>query len=333
MRPDRIIVGEVRGTETIDMIQAMSTGHRGSLSTGHSDSPRDMLRRLETMVLMGMDIPLAAIQRQIASAIDIIIHVGRLRDRSRKVLEIVEVLDYEDGEIQTGCLYEFQETKCRKTDGVIEGRWQKVRPLLHTENYFQQDIRPHEYLFAILKYAGFLALVSWLYYESVWAFFFCAPGIFLYLRHWKKECLEKKKREFALQFQEAIRSLAASLNVGYSLENAIKETKKDINILYSEQTAIHREFDYMIRQIYLQIPMDQILYEWAQRVDQEDLHSFVSVFVAAKKSGGDSLKVIRDSISQIRDKMEMQREIDTILAARKYECKVMSVIPFGLSHT
>lgn len=133
MRPDRIIVGEVRGTETIDMIQAMSTGHRGSLSTGHSDSPRDMLRRLETMALMGMDIPLAAIQRQIASAIDIIIHVGRLRDRSRKVLEIVEVLDYEDGEIQTGCLYEFQETKCRKTDGVIEGRWQKVRPLLHTE--------------------------------------------------------------------------------------------------------------------------------------------------------------------------------------------------------
>ena len=84
MRPDRIIVGEVRGPETIDMIQAMSTGHRGSLSTGHSDSPRDMLRRLETMVLMGMDIPLAAIQRQIASAIDIIIHVGRLRDRSRK---------------------------------------------------------------------------------------------------------------------------------------------------------------------------------------------------------------------------------------------------------
>ena len=133
MRPDRIIVGEVRGAETIDMIQAMSTGHKGSLSTGHSDSPKDMLRRLETMVLMGMDIPLAAIQRQIASAIDIIIHVGRLRDKSRKVLEIVEVLDYEDGEIQTGCLYEFQETKCRRTDGVIEGRWQKVRPLLHTE--------------------------------------------------------------------------------------------------------------------------------------------------------------------------------------------------------
>ncbi len=86
----------------------------------------------------------------------------------------------------------------------------------------------------------------------------------------------------------------------------------------------------MIRQIYLQIPMDQILYEWARRVDQEDLQSFVNVFVTAKKSGGDSLKVIRDSIAQIRDKMEMQREIDTILAARKYEFRVMSVIPFGI---
>ena len=132
MRPDRIIVGEVRGPETIDMIQAMSTGHKGSLSTGHSDSPGDMLRRLETMVLMGMDIPLAAIQRQIASAIDIIIHVGRLRDRSRKVLEIVEVLDYADGEFQTGCLYEFQETENRKRDGGIEGRWQKKQALFHT---------------------------------------------------------------------------------------------------------------------------------------------------------------------------------------------------------
>ena len=95
------------------------------------------------------------------------------------------------------------------------------------KNYFQQDIRPHEYILAVLKYAGFLAAVAWLYYESIWAFLLCAPGVFLYLRYWKAECLEKKKREFALQFQEAIRSLAAALNVGYSLENAIKETKKD----------------------------------------------------------------------------------------------------------
>lgn len=133
MRPDRIIVGEVRGAETIDMLQAMSTGHRGSLSTGHSDSPMDMLRRLETMVLMGMDIPLAAIQRQIASAIDIMIHVGRLRDKSRKVLQIVEVLGYEEGEIHTGCLYEFQEEVDNQKGSAVRGRWKRKGRLCHTE--------------------------------------------------------------------------------------------------------------------------------------------------------------------------------------------------------
>lgn len=127
MRPNRVIVGEVRGPETIDMLQAMSTGHKGSLSTGHSDSPRDMLRRLETMVLMGMDIPLAAIQRQIASAIDIIIHIGRLWDKSRKVLEVVEVLDYNGEEIDTRVLYRFEETG-RRGERVI-GEWRQVEDL------------------------------------------------------------------------------------------------------------------------------------------------------------------------------------------------------------
>ena len=131
MRPDRIIVGEVRGTETIDMIQAMSTGHKGSLSTGHSDSPQDMLQRLETMVLMGMDIPLAAVQRQIASAIDIIIHIGRLRDKSRKILEVVEVLNYEDAQIKTRPLYEFEEIAQSGEGEVVRGSWKKSAGLFH----------------------------------------------------------------------------------------------------------------------------------------------------------------------------------------------------------
>lgn len=109
MRPDRIIVGEVRGEEAIDMLQAMNTGHDGSLSTGHSNSPKDMLSRLETMVLMGMDMPVTAIRGQIASAIDIIVHLGRLRDKTRRVLEIVEVLDYKDGIIGMNTLYQFEE--------------------------------------------------------------------------------------------------------------------------------------------------------------------------------------------------------------------------------
>lgn len=122
MRPDRIIVGEVRGEETVDMISsAMLNGHSGSMSTGHANNPGDMLHRLETMMMMGIDLPLQAIQRQIASALDIIIHLGRLRDKSRRVLQIDEVLDCVDGKIQTETLYEFREegTEDEKIKGSL----------------------------------------------------------------------------------------------------------------------------------------------------------------------------------------------------------------------
>lgn len=128
MRPDRIIVGEVRGDETVDMISsAMLNGHSGSMSTGHANNPADMLYRLETMMLMGIDLPLAAIQRQIASALDIIVHLGRLRDKSRKVLQIEEILGYQDGEISTRTLFEFREEG--NVDGKIKGSLMKVSEL------------------------------------------------------------------------------------------------------------------------------------------------------------------------------------------------------------
>lgn len=120
MRPDRIIVGEVRGGEALDMITAMNTGHDGSLSTGHANSASDMLSRLETMILMAMDLPLSAIRGQLASGIDIIVHLGRLRDKSRKVLQIVEVLGVEDDKIQLNMLYEFVEEG--EEDGRIKGQ-------------------------------------------------------------------------------------------------------------------------------------------------------------------------------------------------------------------
>ena len=132
MRPDRIIVGEVRGSEAIDMIQALNTGHDGSLSTGHANSARDMLYRLESMILMGLEIPLPAIRRQIASGVDIIVHLGRLRDHTRKVLEIVEVLGFEDGEIITAPLFEFVE-EGEDEKGKIQGSLRKTGDLLHRE--------------------------------------------------------------------------------------------------------------------------------------------------------------------------------------------------------
>ncbi len=136
MRPDRIIVGEVRGSEAIDMVQCLNTGHDGSLSTGHANSSIDMLYRLETMILMGIELPLFAIRRQISSGIDIIVHLGRLRDRSRKVLEVCEVTGFENGEIQTAKLYEFVE-QGEDERGMIKGSHEKIGRLLHCDKLRQ----------------------------------------------------------------------------------------------------------------------------------------------------------------------------------------------------
>lgn len=140
MRPDRILVGEVRGEEALDMLQALNTGHDGSLSTGHGNSPRDMLARLETMVLLGVSLPVSAIRRQIASGIDIMVHLGRLRDKSRKVLEIIEIVGYryETEEILTKVLYEFEEDGTNR-DQVI-GKLVKKSTLTDTRKLVQRGI-------------------------------------------------------------------------------------------------------------------------------------------------------------------------------------------------
>lgn len=129
MRPSRIIVGEVRGEECIDMLQAMNTGQEGSMSTGHSNSGKDMISRLESMCLMSKELPLVAIRRQILS-INIIVHLGRLRDRSRKVLEVWELLGLEQGEIEMKLLYMFEEEG--EDHGKVLGKLQKVGELTHT---------------------------------------------------------------------------------------------------------------------------------------------------------------------------------------------------------
>ena len=137
MRPDRILIGEVRGKEALDLLQAMNTGHDGSFSTGHANSPRDMLARLETMVLMAAELPLPAIRSQIASAVDIMVHVARLRDKSRKVTAIEEVDRYENGEIILNSLYRFQEHEKggekNEASRRVEGSLEKTGELRHRE--------------------------------------------------------------------------------------------------------------------------------------------------------------------------------------------------------
>lgn len=133
MRPERIIVGEVRGGEALDMLQAMNTGHDGSLSTGHANSTEDMLSRLETMVLQGASgLPLEAIRQQITSAVDIIIHLSRLRDKSRKTMEITEVVGYENGQIKLNPLYVFEEDENSTLEKVFGRLNRTTNPMIHT---------------------------------------------------------------------------------------------------------------------------------------------------------------------------------------------------------
>lgn len=135
MRPERIVVGEVRGAEALDMLQAMNTGHDGSLSTGHSNSTKDMLSRLETMVVSGNSIPIEAIRQQIASAIDIIIQLSRLRDKSRRTIEITELVGYEDGKILLNPLYRFVEKGEDKDGRIIGGLVRTENAMVHIEKF------------------------------------------------------------------------------------------------------------------------------------------------------------------------------------------------------
>lgn len=132
MRPERIVVGEVRGAEALDMLQAMNTGHDGSLSTGHANSTKDMLSRLETMVLTGAPLPLEAIRQQIASAVDIIIQLSRLRDKSRRTMEISEVVGYENGEIKLNPLFQFIEEGEDENHKIIGKLTRTQNPMVHT---------------------------------------------------------------------------------------------------------------------------------------------------------------------------------------------------------
>ena len=142
MRPDRILVGEVRGAEAAEMMTCLNTGHDGSMSTAHANSAKDMLERLENMISMGSDIPIAAIRRQIASGVDIIVQLSRLRDGSRKVTEIIEVLGCKNDEIIYNTLYQFEETG--EENGRVQGTLQRKEKLQHVEKLMREGLYPLE---------------------------------------------------------------------------------------------------------------------------------------------------------------------------------------------
>lgn len=183
----------------------------------------------------------------------------------------------------------------------------------------------------ILEAAGAVCLTAFLFYRSPQAaclLLIPVGGTYLYV--WEREKLRQKEREFTRQFLDALQSVSAALNVGYSLENAMLEAAKEMRIMYQEQDRIMKEWNYMIRQMKMNLGMEQVLEEFSGRVDQEDVRNFVTVIATVKKSGGNMAKVIRQTMSQIQEKEELNQEIDTVIAAKKMEFLVMAVIPFGM---
>ena len=197
-------------------------------------------------------------------------------------------------------------------------------------SYWQQAIRKRERAAAFVKAAGFVVLTAWLYYRSFWAVPALCPLLVWKYRSREAEYLRKKRTAFLLQFKEMIQDMASALNSGYSVENALRETQKELKLLYPPEELISVELERMVRQMRLQMAMEQVVGEFAGRVGLEDVENFAAVFSAAKRSGGDMIGIIQNTVGQIGDKIEVHREIDTILAAKKYEFKVMSWIPYGI---
>lgn len=198
------------------------------------------------------------------------------------------------------------------------------------KSYWQQDIRKSEYIRAFLQGVLLISLISYLFYGTILGAILLSPYLVRYIKSWERQVIQKRKQSFQLQFKEAIQSLSAALNVGYSVENAMREAWKDLRLLYKKDEMILREFHYMIRQLDMNLSVEAILKAFAERTQEEEVRIFVDVFSMAKRSGGDMIGIIRNAVYQIGEKIDVKREIDTVMAAKKLEFKVMSAVPFAM---
>ena len=198
------------------------------------------------------------------------------------------------------------------------------------KSYWQQDIRKYEYLLALVKGILLIGMISYLFYGTWICTILFSPYLIWYIKSWEKQLVKKKQTKFRLQFKEAIQSLSAALNVGYSVENAMRETIKDLKVIYKKDDIILREFAYMIRQLQMNVSVETVLQDFAQRTADEDVHTFVTVFNMAKRSGGDTLEIIRNAVRQMGEKIDVEREITTLVSGKKLELKIMTMIPIGM---
>lgn len=187
-----------------------------------------------------------------------------------------------------------------------------------------------EYLGAFLQGSLLIVIVSYLFYGTWTCAILFSPYLIRYMKSWEKQAIKKRQQAFRLQFKEMIQSLSAGLNVGYSVENALREASKDLKGMYRKEETIIRELSYMIRQIQMNVTAETVLRDFAERTGEEDVQTFVTVFNMAKRSGGDTMEIIRNVVRQMGEKLDVEREIHTVIAAKKMELSIMSAIPFAM---
>ena len=195
------------------------------------------------------------------------------------------------------------------------------------KNYWQQDIHKRDYLAIILQGLALTLLLSYVFYDSLWGVIPLSPIFFVFFRIRKASIIKKKQSDFRLQFKDAIHAISDALNVGYSVENAIREARKELEILYKKEEPVLREFRYMIRQLDMNLTAESVLLEFAVRTGDEEVWTFATVFGVAKRSGGDMIAMIHTAVGRITEQVELLGEMETLIAAKKLEFHIMTAIP------
>ena len=183
-------------------------------------------------------------------------------------------------------------------------------------------------MLGIVRATGVVMLMLYVFYDSFLPAPLLIPVWLLYMKDWFKDITRKKEQEFMLQFRDSIQAAASALKAGYSVENAIREAGRDIAPMYGEDTRIRIEYARMTHQLDMNMTAEDVLSGFAERTGQEDVENFVNVFAAAKKSGGDSIAMIRKAVRNISEKIDTEKEIQTMLASRKLEFDIMCAVPF-----
>ena len=340
MRPDRIIVGEVRGPEALDMLQAMNTGHDGSLSTGHANSPEGMLSRLETMVLTGSaELPLEAIRQQIASAVDYIVHLSRLRDFSRKCMEITEVTGYKDGRVTLNSIYKFKEDE-KSTLKKVSGRLVRTENKIQDEKnkvrlkYYECNMTKGQHMLAYLFFSVMIGVVLFIYYRFIPVAVIGGFIIGIWQeKNYSQTVTKRRQEKLRLQFKEFLEIISISISggSGRSMENAVEDSLRELQMIYNQDSDIVREIALIVSDYrHAGIPMVKGFEELGERSDIDDVLSFAAIYKTIEGKTSDFGYIIAQTRDIIKDKVEIAMEIQTEINSAKSEAYMMLVLPLVL---